>query len=40
MPTGADGVRSARIVEAVLTSSASLTWTDVDPTAIALEATA
>ncbi|MER6960187.1 Gfo/Idh/MocA family oxidoreductase [Streptomyces sp. NPDC000618] len=29
LPTGADGVRSARIVEAVLTSSASLTWTDV-----------
>ncbi|AEM83876.1 Gfo/Idh/MocA family protein [Streptomyces violaceusniger] len=40
LPTGADGVRSARIVEAVLTSSASLTWTDVDPTEIALEATA
>ncbi|MGW7689363.1 Gfo/Idh/MocA family protein [Streptomyces asiaticus] len=37
LPTGADGVRSARLVEAVLTSSASLTWTDVDPTAIALE---
>ncbi|MFE5162225.1 Gfo/Idh/MocA family protein [Streptomyces sp. NPDC056697] len=40
LPTGAEGVRSARIVEAVLTSSASLTWTDVEPTAIALEATA
>ncbi|GAA1695911.1 Gfo/Idh/MocA family protein [Streptomyces yatensis] len=40
LPTGADGVRSARIVEAVLTSSASLAWTDVDPTETALEATA
>ncbi|MEV6590159.1 Gfo/Idh/MocA family protein [Streptomyces acidicola] len=29
LPTGADGVRSARIVEAVLKSAASLTWTDV-----------
>ncbi|MFI1028578.1 Gfo/Idh/MocA family protein [Streptomyces sp. NPDC020951] len=37
LPTGADGVRSARIVEAVLTSSASLTWTDVavDPVPVA-----
>ncbi|MFI1338316.1 Gfo/Idh/MocA family protein [Streptomyces sp. NPDC020845] len=31
LPTGEDGVRSARIVEAVLTSSASLSWVDVDP---------
>ncbi|MGV9850731.1 Gfo/Idh/MocA family protein [Streptomyces sp. NPDC003442] len=40
LPTGADGIRSARLVEAVLASSASLTWTDVAPTAIALENTA
>ncbi|WP_328504610.1 Gfo/Idh/MocA family oxidoreductase [Streptomyces sp. NBC_00457] len=39
LPTGADGVRSARIVEAVLTSAASLTWTDVASAPAALEAT-
>ncbi|MFI1338084.1 Gfo/Idh/MocA family protein [Streptomyces sp. NPDC020845] len=32
LPTAVDGVRSARLVEAVLTSSASLTWTGVDTT--------
>ncbi|NGO06690.1 Gfo/Idh/MocA family oxidoreductase [Streptomyces sp. HC44] len=40
LPTAADGVRSARIVEAVLKSSASLTWTDVDDTPVTLEAPA
>ncbi|MGP4009067.1 Gfo/Idh/MocA family protein [Streptomyces sp. 4N124] len=40
LPTGVDGVRSARIVEAVLKSSASLTWTDVDDTPVTLEAPA
>ncbi|MGW2047741.1 Gfo/Idh/MocA family protein [Streptomyces sp. NPDC001858] len=34
LPTGADGVRSARIVEAVLSSSASLAWTDVAAEAV------
>ncbi|WP_329140402.1 Gfo/Idh/MocA family protein [Streptomyces sp. NBC_00670] len=29
LPTGADGIRSAHLVEAVLASAASLTWTDV-----------
>ncbi|MEU5030610.1 Gfo/Idh/MocA family protein [Streptomyces milbemycinicus] len=32
LPTAADGVRSARLVEAVLTSSALLAWTGVDTT--------
>ncbi|WP_217567285.1 Gfo/Idh/MocA family protein [Streptomyces sp. GbtcB7] len=40
LPTGADGVRSARIVEAVLTSAASLTWTDIASEPAALEASA
>ncbi|MPY57114.1 Gfo/Idh/MocA family protein [Streptomyces spongiae] len=31
LPTGADGVRSAHVVEAVLRSDASLAWTDIDP---------
>jgi predicted dehydrogenase len=30
LPTGADGARSARLVEAVLRSAASLTWTNVE----------
>ncbi|MFI6698638.1 Gfo/Idh/MocA family protein [Streptomyces sp. NPDC050509] len=40
LPTGADGVRSARLVEAVLASTASLSWTDVTPAPAALETTA
>ncbi|MFF1604522.1 Gfo/Idh/MocA family protein [Streptomyces mirabilis] len=39
LPTGADGVRSARIVEAVLTSAESLTWTGITSAPAALEAT-
>ncbi|MPY62548.1 Gfo/Idh/MocA family protein [Streptomyces spongiae] len=40
LPTGADGLRAARIVEAVLTSAASLAWTDVDETPRTMEALA
>lgn len=38
LPTGADGVRSAHVVEAVLRSAASLTWTEVHPAPVLLEA--
>ncbi|MGP4043844.1 Gfo/Idh/MocA family protein [Streptomyces sp. 2A115] len=38
LPTGADGVRAARLVEAVLRSAASLAWTDVDDTPVVVEA--
>ncbi|MFE4539348.1 Gfo/Idh/MocA family protein [Streptomyces scopuliridis] len=31
LPTGTDGIRSARLVEAVLESAASLAWTSVSP---------
>ncbi|WP_416958959.1 Gfo/Idh/MocA family protein [Streptomyces sp. Agncl-13] len=39
LPTGADGLRSARIVEAVLRSADTLAWTDVPDTSPDQEAT-
>lgn len=40
LPTGADGVRSARIVEAALSSAASLAWTGVTTARVEPEVTA
>lgn len=40
LPSGTDGVRSAHLVEAVLASSASLTWTDIASAPAPLEASA
>ncbi|WP_405865646.1 MULTISPECIES: Gfo/Idh/MocA family protein [unclassified Streptomyces] len=39
LPTGADGLRAARVVEAVLRSADSLAWTDVSETPLVQEAT-
>ncbi|MFI5679531.1 Gfo/Idh/MocA family protein [Streptomyces cellulosae] len=38
LPTGADGVRAAHVVEAVLRSDTSLTWTDIAPACAVMQA--